>query len=952
MADIFDRLAAKKEPDIFDRLAAQPVEQPMGPRRDVFDRLAEEPRQEPAEPEGPNKFIKTGKAIGGQLAGTAEAAMSLSSGVLLWPFSKVYGLMALPFGAEAAKMAEESIQSLGYQPHTKEGRAAVELVSKGMEVFLTPTTIATEEMEKYSPRAAYLTQLGGELVQFGIAGAGFGGGKVKIAEVRGRRAIRKAQRQGLRAMDLVKKRVIDIDKSLIDSELFVRDLTKDLSVQELEALSYIRQKIKDPEVLKKIGREDLIPIVEKPSPKLLKADKRVENYYAEAHEFLKDTWGDDIGFVEHYVNQIWDIPKNRQSEVVSYFATKNPFLKKRKIPTLEEGIGLGLEPRTTNIADLLRIYDQYKIKTAANMKAAEGFKNMVDAEGNPMMLRTDKAPPDWVEIQHPALSRAMMVGKVGKEGVMLRKVPVKVHPDIAPEAKIIFGEPFSGRAVAALEFTNAIAKKSMLTLSLFHHFALTEAAFSSGVGIKAVKQFNPYKMYKEIKSGNFEVFKNSELAKDFIEHEGKLGAIADVQRGHVQKALQNLEHMSRKTAGAKQATKFIRKANDLWDTALWDYYHNNLKLLSYEHQVAAEIRRLKPQTPQEVTRIKTEIANFVNDSFGGQHWEFNRMLGHPKMVQIMHWGILAPDWTVSTLKQAGAPFRGTQRSMARRGKLFWVKAALYFNLVAQSINLYNTQKYKGDARYTWENTPGHELNIYFGQNPDRTERYIRLGKQFREVMEWVKEPEKKVGAKLSPAARLLARQVAKHDPGSGFPTEYAEQDFWESVLPVIIDKHGKLKVQVPERLKDVPQMFVPFSLRPYLEDRPKMFMFSLPGSRGMTNYRAVKGFKAALNKNDADKVARIYVGAYENDLDAPVLLKRAKSAVKSDITYDDKMLAMGILKEMNQLGGNLDDKAVIDLLVVYDKRGVLTPGVRKQLVRLMKKQKKVKRSKELLGIGR
>ena len=80
----------------------------------------------------------------------------------------------------------------------------------------------------------------------------------------------------------------------------------------------------------------------------------------------------------------------------------------------------------------------------------------------------------------------------------------------------------------------------MLTLSLFHHFALTESAFSSGVGMGAVKQFNPYKMYKDIKNGNFEVFRNSELAKDFIEHEGKLGAIADVQRGHVQKMMQDL----------------------------------------------------------------------------------------------------------------------------------------------------------------------------------------------------------------------------------------------------------------------------------------------------------------------------------------------------------------------------------------------------------------------------
>jgi len=64
-------------------------------------------------------------------------------------------------------------------------------------------------------------------------------------------------------------------------------------------------------------------------------------------------------------------------------------------------------------------------------------------DGEPLMMRSDKAPVDWVTIDHPAMNRAMVVGKIGKEGVLLTKVPVKVHPEIAKEVKIIFDKPFS-----------------------------------------------------------------------------------------------------------------------------------------------------------------------------------------------------------------------------------------------------------------------------------------------------------------------------------------------------------------------------------------------------------------------------------------------------------------------------------------------------------------------------
>lgn len=756
------------------------------------------------------------------------------------------------------------------------------------------------------------------------------------------KSIKKAVDEGAKVMDMIGKRRADIDVGMLRSSIFINQFERKLSTKELEAIPFIREGIKDPTVLSKIGREDLIPFVQNPSPKVRKVTEIIGKYYDESHQFLKENWG-DINFVEDYVTHIWDIPKKRRAEVVNYFATKNPFLKKRTIPTLEEGIELGLKPKTTNIADLLRIYDQYKIKTAYNFNFAKELKAAVSESGEPLMMRVDKAPADWVTIEHPSLSRAMMTGKVGEKGIILSKVPVKVHPDIAKEVKIIFDSRFSHPAIHAMEVVNAFTKKGMLTLSLFHHHALTESAFATGIGKKAVSLWNPVKIIKALRNKNFNIFSEQKLAEDAIKNGGvTFGALEDVQRNVVQKALSTLEQRTKKIPGLNLATKGARKANDLWDTALWDYYHNTLKLWAYEKNVATGLRGAKQRlgralTQEETLSVKKEMGNFVNNSFGGQNWDMSRIFGNPKTRQMLHWGLLAPDWTLSVLKQAAAPVRGAVKggvagkALMGRGADFWMKAGLYFNLIAQSVNYYQTKKEYGKGRFTWQNSPGNALNIYIGRNEDGTERYMRMGKQFREVLEWGLNPVDKLGGKMAPVAREVIRQVTAHNPGSGFPTEWAEKEGIETI---------------PERLKSIAEMPLPFSLRPYVESRPGTFMFTFPTKRGMTNYKAVDLFKKALKKKNKDQVKRIYISALENNLDAQQLFSSARSSVKADITYDNKKVAREILDELQ----GLDLKAKQDAFMLYRDRGTITPDIALQIDKLMRKDAGIQQQRKVLGV--
>lgn len=741
--------------------------------------------------------------------------------------------------------------------------------------------------------------------------------------------------KGFKVMDLIKERRAGIDKGILDSEFFItKNIEQKLSRIEKEALPFLRQKIKDPEVLAKIGRNDLINVLKKPSKALTEAEKKVGKYYDESFEFLKDH-GSDINYIDDYVTQLWDIPGERKKEVLNYFTTNNPFTKKRTIPTLEDGIKLGLTPKTTNISEMLRIYDQMKFKVAYNMRFADEVKNLVDETGMKLMQPASKAPKDWITFDHPALRRTIFKGKT-KDKILLSEAPVKVHPEIAAEMKIIFDKPFSGPAVNAIETVNAFTKKSMLSGSLFHHVALTESALASGVGKKAISLWNPYKVYKALKHKDYEIFKRMPLAKDAIDHGMSLGALSDVQLGRVEKAFRGLERNLKNVPIAGKMAKGLRKTNELWDRALWDYYHNTLKLEAYEAQVARELKRTKATDPKQIKQIKEQIAGFVNDSFGGQQWENSKVFGHPKIRQIMQWALLAPDWTISTLKQAASPVTGLIKgkpAQAIAGTKFWLRAAAYNTLIAQATNYATTQKYEGEGKFTWENDPGHELNIFAGFNEDGTKRYIRTGKQFKEALEWITKPEEKLGGKLSPVVRESLAQLTKHEPGSGYPTEFEQDDFWESI---------------PKRIKKIAKMPIPFSLTPYLrKDAPRHFMFSLPASKGMTKFKTIKLFKRAIKEKDFNKIKRTYFAAVENKLNGMDLFNQARSRVKADITYEDKDFALDIVREMR----GMDSQAKKDLIETYGKRGIITENIAKQLRLILESEKStIEQQRALRGL--
>ena len=530
------------------------------------------------------------------------------------------------------------------------------------------------------------------------------------------------------------------------------------------------------------------------------------------------------------------------------------------------------------------------------------------------------------------------------------KLPVKVHPDLVKPLRVVFDSNVPSQVAAAYDTMNGILKKAKLSISLFHHVALGETGVAiMGPGKVGEIYFNPVKIYNALVNREFDVFEKEPIARDAISHGLQVGATADIPVHMIQAKLNNLARMTKNIPFINRTTEFVRTFNETWDRALWDYLHDTQKLYAYE----ALVSKIDPARGG-ITKQKREIAQFVNDTFGGQNWD--TLMVSPQMIRFGTRTLLSLDWTVSTVRQALAPTgigkiydetAGLRRSM---GQMFWVKAALYFgvgmNMLNAAFRTWDEKKYphlyEGENRTFMDrtmfgNTTGRKTYLFVGRYDDRSERYLRWGKQFRELPELFYDDTgfspataalKKVGGKTSPNLQLATELFTGVSP-SGFKNDdiFGESG-WQRVWGI-----AQTLVAAP----------LPFSVRAISEESKewKVTDIAMPSTKGMTRYRAVQLFKHAIAESDERMLKEVYQETLRNNLPAYSIFKTSLTILKAEATreFNDGIEAMddiqkrlaevespadmkrieNILKRMlkesedRQLGIRLLDKAIIDL---------------------------------------
>ncbi len=618
---------------------------------------------------------------------------------------------------------------------------------------------------------------------------------------------------------------------------FVDRGNKEFTVTELEDMIF------DIEKTGNVFREadTHAQLSERLSPKAKQFVKLVQNRFDKMREIVNESgWSQEVAFVENYITHLYAGKniKKVSGDLAAKWVTKNPFAKQRTYETFQKAIQeQGLIPRYKRVTDYLQYYENMSNLVIANNRLIKTLAAEKLPDGSKMIMREGSAPLDYVNIDHIAFQK-VFVTKEGKP-VHFR---MKVHPEIEGPLRRIFDEGLQfhgtlGSILNTYRTINALSKQTMLTFSFFHHLALGESGVASG-------RF-PITAYKK----GAKYLKDEQITGRAIEAGLQLNATADVHKLILDEMLIGWERKARGIPGLQQVTTAMRWSKQQWDVFLWDKIHSYLKMDAWYRKYTRDLVKHGDEFPEKV--IARDAASYVNDAFGGQNWDAY-FRSSKKLENIAHLTFLAPDWGISNIRIAARGF-GAITKLATFGKVqlgrptqinsagwYWLRAGLMFTVGLDAVQWLGLKAAGKTPHHIWENDPGQKFSVELPWKDDKgRKKYIKPLKQAREVLRYITQPNEIIGSKLAPNVRLLIEQFTGHSPGSGFKQPFADMEFWESIPTRI--KHSIFMV-TPLSVKSGGKITLPFPL----DKSGQNFLFALPASTGMNNFKTTKYFSNTL----------------------------------------------------------------------------------------------------------
>lgn len=705
----------------------------------------------------------------------------------------------------------------------------------------------------------------------------------------------------------------------------------------------------------------------------------IRDWYNYTFDWLKDnnTLKADTGFTVDYVNHLWDKEKSDKQAYAMYVEnrqrTKSPNEKPRQINTIMEGLEVGLVPKTTDITKMMAYYSRSNIEAWANktmLQEVSGL-NVIERNEDGEIISSDPllssvAPFNLEQYKYFEIPG---VGPVWVYNVSPKQMKVK-NP-ITGKDKVLYSEASAGDRFGvvfdtyqstpfwkAFDTLASSMKKLELGFSGFHAGALTEVYMVQNMveygPKKALANFMKYIFVDTMKNHQLPCFANPQDFQEAATHLVKFGATNDYAAADVQNMFDNFRDSMMKvqeklkdgngisgtvavaTMPLKVATQMLSLINKGMDRALWDFLHDGLKLATYRMRADKTKERAKKKgwTEEELSRALDEDGQFVNDMFGGQHWDVlgasHRTLRYAGRV------LLSPDWNASTTRHFLAltgygsvwneatleNFKGyykrlyhknlTPEDEGRRARqissllCYGLGFMVFYEAIANGINAAfraldeekerkkaeELRKTNPNYRSPYElaypdgmkwydylmrgNSLGQQSKIFMGRYADGTEMYIRHGKQFREVPEYLFNHK----GELEFPGPMVQRMIGKANPMvrmtlddinylSDFQASHADQE--------IQRKYGKT---IGLLYKDA-LYWAPFLIPSQENKEFKAVDFFFPSSKGFSPWKAQSYFKDFILSGDMEGVVMTYQSCERNGIDPEEQIKAAIGSVKA-----------------------------------------------------------------------
>lgn len=720
------------------------------------------------------------------------------------------------------------------------------------------------------------------------------------------------------------------------------------------------------------------------SPEMQAALDSIRDWYNYTYDWLKDnrTLREDTGYNADYVNHIWDKEKSDKQAYALYVEnrqrTKSPNEKKRTISTLMEGISVGLVPKTTDITKMMAYYSRSNIEAWVNKTMLQELSglNVIERNEDGEIVSSDpllssSAPFNLEQYKYFEIPG---VGPVWVYNVSPKQMKVK-NP-ITGKERALYSEASAGDRFGvvfetyqsspfwkAFDTLASSAKKLELGFSGFHAGALTEVYMVQNMvefgPKKAMANFMKYIFADTAKNHELPCFANPQDFQEAATHLVKFGATNDYAAADVQNMFDNLRDFAQKlqkkleergnigtAAGAATipfeiATQMVSMLNKGMDVALWDFLHDGLKLATYRMRADRTKERAKKYgwTDEQLSKALDEDGQFVNDMFGGQHWDI--VGASQRTIRIAGRCLLSPDWNKSTTSHFlaitgfGSVWNeATFENFKEYYKHLWAaaigkgeltpedwgrfsrqKSALlcygigfmvFYEAFANGVNaafraldeekerkkaeeirktnpsyksMYELAYPDGMKWYDYlmrGNSLGQQSKIFMGRYADGTEMYIRHGKQFREVPEYLFNHK----GELEFPGPMVQRMIGKANPMvrmtlddinylSDFQASHADQE--------IQRKYGKT---IGLLYKDA-LYWAPFLIPSQENKEFKAVDFFFPSSKGFSPWKAQSYFKDFILSGDMEGVVMTYQSCQRNGIDAEAQIKAAIGSVKA-----------------------------------------------------------------------
>lgn len=715
------------------------------------------------------------------------------------------------------------------------------------------------------------------------------------------------------------------------------------------------------------------------SPEMKSTIDSIRDWYNYTYDWLKDnrTLKEDTGYNVDYVNHIWDKEKSNKQAYALYVEnrqrTKSPNEKPRTISTLMEGISVGLVPKTTDITKMMAYYSRSNIEAWVNKTMLQELSglNVIERNEDGEIVSSDallsSTPP--FNLEQYKYFEIPGVGPVWVYNVSPKQVKVK-NP-ITGKEKVLYSEASAGDRFGvvfdtyqsspfwkAFDTLASSAKKLELGFSGFHAGALTEVYMVQNMvefgPKKAMANFMKYIFVDTMKNHQLPCFANPEDFQEAATHLVKFGATNDYAAADVQNMFDNMRDAMMKvqeklkdgnkisgtvalaTMPLKVATQMLSLINKGMDRALWDFLHDGLKLATYRMRADKTKERAKKKgwTEEELSRALDEDGQFVNDMFGGQHWDIlgasHRTLRYAGRV------LLSPDWNASTTRHFlaltgygsiwnEATFENFKQyyqrlkhkelipeDEGRRSRqisallCYGIGFMVFYEGIANGINaafraldeekerkkaeeirktnpsyksMYELAYPDGMKWYDYlmrGNSLGQQSKIFLGRYADGTGMYIRHGKQFREVPEYLFNHK----GELEFPGPMVQRMIGKANPMvrmilddinylSDFQASHADQE--------IQRKYGKT---IGLLYKDA-LYWAPFLIPSQENKEFKAVDFFFPSSKGFSPWKAQSYFKDFILSGDMEGVVMTYQSCQRNGIDPEAQIKAAIGSVKA-----------------------------------------------------------------------